>query len=188
MLKLNLKMSKEKWLILLCAGVLLLIITLPSGKSQPVAGKEKAVELPDSISAAAPASRSYEEELEQRVKQILKNVEGVGSVDVMIVLKSSEEKVLRVDKNTSNSSTQEQDTSGGTRTITSDELQESTILTGNGSDNAPIIEKELKPEIAGIVISAAGGGSATVKAEITGAMEALFDVPPHKIKVLKRIG
>ena len=40
--------------------------------------------------------------------------------------------------------------------------------------------------MSGIVISAQGGGEASVKAEITAAMEALFDLPAHKIKVLKR--
>ena len=46
------------------------------------------------VAAAANADRTYEQQLEQRVKQILKTVDGVGTVDVMIVLKSSEEKVL----------------------------------------------------------------------------------------------
>ena len=32
-----------------------------------------------------------------------------------------------------------------------------------------------------------GGGSPKVKAEISEAMEALFGLPPHKIKVLKRV-
>ena len=37
-----------------------------------------------------------------------------------------------------------------------------------------------------IIISADGGGSSVVKAEISAAMEALFGLPSHKIKVLKR--
>ena len=36
-------------------------------------------------------------------------------------------------------------------------------------------------------MAAEGGDNAVVKAEISAAMEALFDVPPHKIKVLKRV-
>jgi len=105
----------------------------------------------------------------------------------MIVLKSSEEKVLRVDKDSSDSSTEEKDSSGGTRKITSADRKENTILTGSGENTAPIVEKEIRPEIEGIIISAQGGGSPTVKAEISGAMEALFNLPPHKIKVLKRV-
>ena len=42
-------------------------------------------------------------------------------------------------------------------------------------------------QVSGIIISADGGGSSVVKTEISQAMEALFDLPPHKIKVLKRV-
>ncbi len=48
------------------------------------------------------------------------------------------------------------------------------------------MEKELRPEIGGVVVSASGGGSPAIQAEISAAVEALFDVPSHKIKVLKR--
>ena len=65
------------------------------------------------------------------------------------------------------------------------ELSESTVLVGQ--DREPVIEKELRPEISGIVISAEGGGSAVVRAEVSEAMEALFGLPQHKIKVLKRV-
>lgn len=201
-MKFKWKMGKDKWLLLLAVGMIILILTFPSGsemaekigqtseeKSQTTLQKGIVTQPADGEAAAvaAGAQRTYEEELEARVKKLLKTVDGVGQVDVMIVLKSSEEKVLRVDKNTSDSSTDEQDNSGGTRKVTSAEMQESTILTGSGENTAPIVEKELRPEIEGIIISAQGGGSPTVKAEISGAMEALFNLPPHKIKVLKRV-
>ena len=47
--------------------------------------------------------------------------------------------------------------------------------------------KELDPEISGMVISAQGGDSPKVQAEISQAMEALFGLEAHKIKVLKRV-
>ena len=195
-MKFKWKMGKDKWLILLAVGMIILILTFPSGsgkaesKSQTQLQQglvtETGTSEPDTMVAAS-ADRTYEEQLEARVKRILKTVDGVGQVEVMIVLKSSEEKVLRVDKNSSDSATDEKDSSGGTRKITSAEQQESTILTGSGENTAPIVEKEIRPEIEGIIISAQGGGSPTVKAEISSAMEALFNLPPHKIKVLKRV-
>ena len=75
------------------------------------------------------------------------------------------------------------------KTITNiDEIQKAItkLLIENNSQNQPIVEKELYPEISGIIISAEGGGSPSVKAEIASAMEALFGLPAHKIKVLKR--
>ena len=121
------------------------------------------------------------------VKDILKNVDGVGEVDVMLTLKSSKEKVLHVDRDRSRSTTEEKDSAGGTRKSQTEEMKESSLTTGTSGTQEPVIEKELQPEIEGIIISARGGGSAQVKAEISEAMEALFGLPAHKIKVLKRV-
>ena len=134
---------------------------------------------------------SYEVFLENRVRDMLKRVEGVGEVDVLIVLKSSEQKVYQTDGRTLQSSTKEQDSSGGIRDIAQQEEESSTVIVQGGGQQAgsggePRLEKELRPEISGIVISAQGGGLPSVKAEITDAMAALFDLPAHKIKVLKR--
>lgn len=200
-MKFKWKMGKDKWLILLAVGMIILILAIPSGpgsagktgtasesKNKTELQKGIVTELPEKDTAvAANADNTYEEQLELRVRKLLKTVDGVGQVDVMIVLKSSKEKVLRVDRNTTDFSTVENDSSGGTRNITNKEQQENTILTGSGENTAPIVEKEISPEIEGIIISAQGGGSPTVKAEISSAMEALFNLPPHKIKVLKRV-
>ena len=226
------KMTKEKWLLLLLVGVLLMILSFPlpgsrrtgkdgESRSGQVSRNEGAVPLwtgdaqendqdaepdqaslngpgqdgdgPDSVypaSASAGGEGSYETQMENRIKNILKSADGVGKVDVMVVLKSSSEKVVHVDRTTNSSTTQEKDSGGGTRDVVNNQSQESTVLSGSGSGsggNSPIIEKELSPELSGIIISAEGGGSPTVKAEISEAMEALFGLPPHKIKVLKRV-
>ena len=117
-------------------------------------------------------SLSYEQELEARIGRLLSQVEGVGEADVMVVLKSSEERVYRVDQNQMVSQLDGNEASQG-------------VLAGQ--DQEPVMEKELRPEISGIVISAEGGGSAVVRAEVSEAMEALFGLPQHKIKVLKRV-
>lgn len=137
--------------------------------------------------ASARTVLTYEQQMEQRVKDILKNVDGVGEVEVMIVLKSSAEKIIHVDGSSSSSTTEETDSSGGARRIANEEQESSTVLTTSDGNNSPIVEKELYPEISGIVISAAGGGSPKVQEEISSAMQALFGLPAHKIKVLKRV-
>ena len=139
--------------------------------------------------AAAKPAADYEKELEERIAQILKSVEGVGKVDVMVVLSSSGEKVYRTDRSENTSTTKEKDASGGERDIASSQSEENTILSqqSGSTGTSPLIQKELYPEISGIVISAQGGDSPTVQAEISQAMEALFGLEPHKIKVLKRV-
>lgn len=199
--------GKDKWLFLLTIGVILCILAFPvesltqkkraefagmeagnSGSIEQAEGSRTAGDDGDAVlEASAKVSDSYEAELEQRVREILKNVDGVGTVDVMIVLKSSAEKVVHTDSSTSRSTTDEKDSGGGTRKIESEDKESSTVLTSGDGQNTPIIEKELRPQLSGIVISAAGGGNPTVRAEISAAMEALFDLPAHKIKVLKRV-
>ena len=56
----------------------------------------------------------------------------------------------------------------------------------DGKSQSPVMEKEVKPEISGVVISVDGGGSAVIRSEISEAMEALLGLPANKIKVMKR--
>ncbi len=139
--------------------------------------------------AAVKPAADYEKELEDRIEQLLKSVEGVGKVDVMVVLSSSSEKVFRTDRSENTSTTKEKDASGGERDIASSQSEENTILSQQSGSNgtSPLVQKELYPEISGIVISAQGGDSPKVQAEISQAMEALFGLEAHKIKVLKRV-
>ena len=187
--KLNLKSGKNKWLVMLAVGLIFLMLAFPFGSEK----KEDLEESSDSVSLqreeteTAAAAVSYERFLEQRLEDILSHVDGVGQVEVMIVLKSSEEKVWRVDRDTSYSITQETDQNGGSRRVESQAVTENTILSGQTGKEEPLLAKEMKPEISGVIISAEGGKSPQVQAEISAAVEALFDVPSHKIKVLKRI-
>lgn len=211
-------MTKEGWILFLCLGMILMIAAMPAGRKGGTEnfknmlgsymGNSQDGETKTSMPAGAypdtgispesktrePDSDSYEAVLEKRVKEVLGKVDGVGEVDVLIVLKSSEEKIYRTDGKNSLSSTKEQDSSGGTREVSEQEQESNTVVvntaasvTSSGVMPGPVLEKELYPEISGIVVSAQGGGSPGVKSEITDAMVALFGLPAHKIKVLKRV-
>lgn len=63
-------------------------------------------------------------------------------------------------------------------------------LEGAGEVEVMITVKEggsFKEEIAGVVVMADGAENVQVKTQIYEAVEALFEVPAHKIKVLKRV-
>lgn len=172
------KLNKEKLIFLFCAGMLLFLVSLPAEDNGAGADGSEA----GAAGIGSDVSLSYEQELEARIGRLLSQVEGVGEADVMVVLKSSEERVYRVDQNRMVSQLDGNEDSQGEKR---QELSESTVLAGQ--DQEPVVEKELRPEISGIVISAEGGGSAVVRAEVSEAMEALFGLPQHKIKVLKRV-
>ena len=195
-----LKGNKEKVIFLFWSGLLLFVISLPNGKTTDsglragmvggiadVSGDDESTALEDAgeEAAAKEESGSYEEKLEQRIRELLKSVDGVGEADVMVVLKSSEERIWHVDKSSTSSVTEESgSSSGSSRVIREENQSESTVL--DGKSQSPVMEKEVKPEISGVVISADGGGSAVIRAEISEAMEALLGLPANKIKVMKR--
>lgn len=199
--------GKDKWLFLLTVGVIFCILAFPAERifgtgiktEKTSAGgalsdvKSAAAESvspdrsPEALPVSASATDSYETWLEQRIRELLKHVDGVGEVDVMVVLESSSEKVWQSDGSSSTSLTEETDSAGGSRKIESREQEHSTVVLSGDGKSEPMLTKELRPQISGIIISAEGGGSPQIQAEISAAMESLLGLPAHKIKVLKRV-
>ena len=125
--------------------------------------------------------------MEEKLKAVLENMEGVGEAEVMITLKASGEKVL--DKNTDYQKSQvtEEDAQGGMRITDEESRKEDTVLSGGSSGSQePYVVQEKRPEVEGVVVLAEGGDSPETVSEINEALQALFDISPHKIKVLKR--
>ncbi|WP_249303318.1 stage III sporulation protein AG [Qiania dongpingensis] len=182
------QIKTETWILLLLAGVLLLVIALPTKKNgentEKISGQQEVSRENGSGSGTSDVS-DYAKKMEKRVAEILSTIDGVGKAEVMVTLESGGETILQTDASLEQSSTKETDSEGGSRSVEEKNQSSQTVLTG--SEDSPYVTKELCPKVTGIVITAEGGGEATVKAEISEAMEALFDLPAHKIKVLKRV-
>ena len=110
-------------------------------------------------------------------------MEGVGEVDVIITIKDSGEKIVDKNKSSNLSTVEEEDSNGGKRFSSEENIQEDSVLLDGGE---LFVVKEIAPEIEGVVVIAEGGDSPSVVSQINDALYALFDVPTHKIKVLKR--
>lgn len=175
---------KEKWMkllqdkrsgkIILIAAVLLLaaVILMPDGRKKT----EEPVLIPET------EETGYEQEMEQRLEKILQNIEGAGKVEVMVSLKYSEELVLQEDHVTSNELIEETDSGGGTRKTVRQSDEGNTVITGD----TPFVTKSISPQPEGIIVLADGADSPQVVSQIHSALMALFDLPSHKIQVLKR--
>ena len=131
----------------------------------------------------------YVENQEERLKSILEQMDGVGKIQVMIRAKASKEYVVEKDLTTNTNTVHETDAQGGTRQSNEMSKSESALYTKDGSGNdVPWVIKELEPEIEGVVVAAEGGGNENIASEITQAVQVLFDIPIHKIKVVKMKG
>lgn len=192
--KITLKeIGPSKLIMLLLAGILLLVSfpnVLPAKNTTKTSstGKEKE-KVSQNISDSAESedeTQIYTKTLEERLKKVLAKVEGIGSVDVMITLKGSKELVVLKDIPYTQESMNENDGEGGSRVSSSTDRKESTVLVNNGNgESQPYVLQELEPEVEGVVVIAQGGDSGVVKKEIMEALQVLFDLPAHKIKVMK---
>ena len=169
------KIKKDKWLIILLVGLLLVVIAMPvSDIKSDQTQDEQQMQKAENTSEEA-----YTGALEARLENALANVKGVGNVKVMITLASSAEKVVEKDREMS-SDVQEGD--GGGKNTSSSET--AVYANGNGEET-PYVKQELSPRIEGVLVIAEGGDNAVVIENITEAVQALFGVDTHKIKVMK---
>ncbi len=188
--------KKIKWediglsrlIIIILAGVFLLLVSLPIEESSNKKKKESQEEVmaeTEADNGVWSAVRTYAQEQEEQIENILSAVEGVGKVDVMVTMASSEEKIALKDEENTQDATQERDRNGGSRLQSNSSLQEETILVQQEDGEEPYIVEIQSPKIEGIVVVAQGAGSGNIDTEIIEAIVALFPVEAHKIKVMK---
>lgn len=198
------KIGKDRLAICILGGLLLFVIALPVEKKgeetkpftsenlekQENAGKNTSEK--EELSEGTGWEKEGEEYgvlLSKQVEDILKYMEGVGKVRVLVTMETSKEAIVEKDSPYSRTNTLETDSEGGSRNISDMENQEETVyITDSQGNKSPYVVKEMAPLVKGVVVVAEGGGKDEVKESITEALVALFDLEPHKIKVVKMRG
>ena len=183
------KIGVPRLLLMILAGIVLLVCSLPSSffpSDKEEAGKAvtKEEETIDE-DVALRAMEQYARKKEAETKKILSCVEGIGKVEVMLTLSASEEKVLLKNQSSSENAHEEKDHTGGTRKEKQYEMQTETVTVQKEGSETPYVVQVASPKIEGAVVVAKGASSAEVVREIIEAMEALFPIEAHKIKVMK---
>ncbi len=199
---------RDNLLILVLLGVLLFIVALPVKKEDPAA-TDTGMEITEQYNAGiltssgqqnvaqqetvdvgmqavtAGSTEEYAAYLEEKLKKMLESIRGVGEVEVMITLESSEERIVEKDMTAERSQTEEQDSAGGTRTVSSSNTGYQTVYQ-EGSQGSPFVVKTLTPKVEGVLVVAEGAGKGNMTGEITQIAQALFGVEAHKVKVLEK--
>ena len=166
----------KEWVAFLIVGVCCLIIVVPTKteveeqeqlQSQPIEEKRE--------------EENYVTTLEQRLTTLLSCVEDVGEVKVMITVESTTKKSVLQDGSKEMEQSKEQDSAGGSRSVESTKTDGTTVF----SQNEPYVLSETYPKVTGVVVIAQGSGKGSVDYDILNAVQVLFDVPAHKIKIMK---
>lgn len=189
--KLSLKeIGLPKLAIMLVAGILIILLSFPGifeskKPSKDIVQTNNMVNQNDTNTTSYDTN-TYITEMENKLENILRKVSGIGEVEVMITLKASKEQIPLKDKPSTQESLNEVDREGGSRTNNNVQQEDNTVLyTDEDGNSVPYIIQELEPEIEGVVVIAEGGDNAELIMDIMDAAEVLFDVPAHKVKVMK---
>lgn len=163
--------------ITLVIGVLLLLMgnTILSADKQK---EEPKIEIEKNNSD----DTDYASQLEKRMEKALSMVEGVGNIKVLITVKGSGEIVVAEDKSSDINETIEETNSSVTKQIRSTKSEDTIVLT---DEKSPLVLKEIKPDIEGVIIVAEGGGNIEIKDSLIRATQAILGIESHKIEVLK---
>lgn len=180
-------MRKDQLLIFFLVGVLLLVIALPSGtKEKEKDSRHSEIDGEEAVGTQA-EEQDYARYLERRLEETLSQLDGAGNVRVMVTLQSSAQKIVEKDTQGEKDAITEEDSQGGRRTSENTSHQETTVYEGMGEKSQePYVSKELTPRVEGVVVLAEGGENALVKRNITEAIQALFGIDTHKIRIMKK--
>ena len=125
------KIKKDKWLIILLVGLLLVVIAMPVSdiKSDQTQDEQQVQKAENAL------EDTYTDALETRLENALAKVEGVGNVKVMITLASSSEKV--VEKDQEMTSEVQEGENGGKNTSSS----ETAIYANGNGEETPYVKQ-----------------------------------------------
>lgn len=171
-------------LLILLAGVCLVVIVWPSGAEDDEEGPAETVKnegLDEGTAECAQAeaygsAEYFTDSMEQKLKEVLSGMKGVSDVSVMITVKDDGERIALKDTSKADSS------SDGSSTST---VTEETVKSDGEGSSYPYVTQNVQPRVEGVVVCCKGAEAADTAIQITNAVQALFDVPVHKIVVLE---
>lgn len=160
-------------------GLLIIGTFMTSPKSTP-----KSDEPPLKTQSVETTGRSYEEILEGKLANKLSQIQGVGTVMVTVTLESGPQQEYAKNITRESRVIQEKDTTGGTRVTTETKENDQILVSRESGADRPVIAREMKPQVKGVLIVAEGAADSQIKAQLLRAVESGLGISPYKITVL----
>ncbi len=167
----------KEWAIILAAGAFLLLLSVPDLFHKE---KEETVETKATAEQKDIYPEEYAERMENKLEKMILGIGGITEAKVVITVKSTAEKVILQDTVSNTENLQESDGNGGLRSSVKQTEEKTAVLAGE----KPYLTKEMTPEILGVAAVVSGAESGDILA-ISEAVQALFGVPAHKVKIIQ---
>ncbi len=150
---------------------------------EPSSDKNK--RLAQEVQSIETSNNDTQDTMVNNLEKILSKINGVGKVQVMLTYSQTSKTIPLYNQNSSEKNTEETDKQGGTRKIKETDTKTEIIYQEENGQKVPITQSVLSPVIEGAIITAEGAGSATVKANLIQAVEAVTGIATHKIQVFE---
>lgn len=176
--------SPRGLLVLILLGVGLMVLA-------PTIGDERNL-APTSSAPSGPAvpvqtnDRDYIHRLEREVTELITQIAGVDHAQVLIVPRSSEVKVLAEEVTERLVETEGTDTSRGVTRETNVTRRPVFARHDGSRSEEPVVLFTKTPEIAGVLVVAAGAEDPRVHRTILKAVSVALDLPPHRVEIAPR--
>jgi stage III sporulation protein AG len=132
------------------------------------------------------AFSEYERAYESQLKDILQKIVGVGEVEVLVTVDSTEEIEMIQNEKEQQETTNESDSKGASRRNSNVTKSRDSVLYQAAGDQHPLIRKQVKPRIRGVLVVARGAENEVVKKLLLEAVERSLDVPLSRISIVPR--
>ena len=157
-------LEKYKFVLLvLLAGLLLLLLPLPSGGGETAHAGE----------AEQAATAFSVDELEEKLEATLSRIDGAGEVTVALTLRSGARQVLA------------QDVTVSDREGSSGEERTTVVISGGSGREEAVALQELAPQFQGAVVVCTGGDDPTVRLKLAEAVADLTGLGADRISICK---
>jgi stage III sporulation protein AG len=128
-----------------------------------------------------------EQQVIAELAAVLNQIRGVSNVRIYLTVESSGLAEAVADQEKTRRLTEESDSGGGRRVVDEETLRLTYVkLRDAQGREAPLIIRQAQPRYRGVLVVADGVGDPAVKARVVEALQAVLNLPSHRITVLPR--
>ena len=160
------KRSVKAAVIIGAALILLIFLTSFSG------GSEKEAPLQQENTA------ELEQALEQRLEQLISEIDGVSAPRVMLTLEQTSQTVYARDERSSASSSG--DESGSDE---NSDNESSVVIVGSGSAKTALTESTILPKVRGVAVICGGADNVLIKEKVVNTVASVLDISTSRVYV-----
>ena len=177
----------HKMIILGALGILFILLGNWQSFLAPAKGPSQALPKESKeVSSPNLGKEEQEKSLETDLEDILSRIQGVGQIKVRVILASGKQYEYAYNQNVEKRVTEEKDQQGGTRVTTETKDGQEMIIVRDTQSNSerPVILKELRPPVKGVIVVAEGAKDSLVKLNLLQAVQTVLEIPAYKVTVL----